>query len=87
MFPMEVAVYQGDGRRIPIHVCDQSGNGIDPSFLAGVQPPVTGDYFVFSGGLRTDNQRCQQTLGQDAPDKLIHFFIIRYFEGMVFKGL
>ena len=47
---------------------------------------MTGDYFIFAGGQRADDQRRQQALGENAPDELIHFFVIRDLEGVAFKG-
>ena len=72
---MEVAINQGDGCCIPIHVHNQSGDGFNTYFIAGVQAPVSGDHLIFSVLYKPDYHGGQHTLGPDAFDQLVHFLI------------
>jgi hypothetical protein len=48
---------------------------------------MAGDHFVFIISNGTGRYGCEQSLREDAEHQLVHLRIIRYLEGMVFKGL
>ena len=87
MFSVEVAIKQGDGCCIPIHVHNQSGDGFNTYFLAGVQAPVSGDHLIFSVLYKPDYHGVQHTLGPDAFDQLVHFFVVQNLKGVAFEGM